>query len=74
MLDRALSPSKARLKHCRRRVLALASEDLIRLDIRPAPDPGERFTMFANISTLMADSIVTSSARLARRKRSSARW
>ena len=61
MLDRVVSPSKTKLKRCRRRVLALASEDLIRLDIAPAPDPGEGFSMFANISTLMADSIVTSS-------------
>lgn len=61
MLDRAVPPSKAKLRHCRRRVLALASEDLIRLDIRPAPDPGERFSMMQPITTFVADAVAPSS-------------
>ena len=55
MLDRAVPPSKAKLRTCRRRVLALAGAELLRSDIEPAPDPGDRFTMFAAITTLMAD-------------------
>ena len=61
MLDRAVPPSKAKLRHCRRRVLNLAGDELLRFDLPPAPDPGPRFTMFAPISTHVADAAAPSS-------------
>ena len=61
MLDRAVPPSKAKLRHCRRRVLNLAGDELLRFDLPPLPDAGERFTMFAPISTLVADAVAPSS-------------
>ena len=52
MLDRTVTPPKAHVKACRRKVLTLAGAELLRFDIRPAPDQSERFTMFAPIGTI----------------------
>jgi hypothetical protein len=62
MLDGAVSPSKAKLRSCRRKVLGLAGSELLRFDLPPAPDPsGDRFSMMQPITTLVADAVAPSS-------------
>ena len=63
MLDRTSSPSKARLRDCRRDVLCLAGARL--LAEMPAPPDDDRFSVMQSITTLVAQSALSSSREAA---------
>ena len=63
MLDRISSPSKARLRDCRRDVLCLAGARL--LAEMPAPPDDDRFSVMQSITTLVAQSALSSSREAA---------
>jgi hypothetical protein len=63
MLDRTSSPSKALLRDCRRDVLCLAGARL--LAEMPAPPDDDRFPVMQSITTLVAQSALSSSREAA---------